>query len=385
MRKVPLGELCEIIIGRTPPRAEPSYWGSGEPWLSIADMNQGKVISRTKEQISPAGASLGKQVSEGTVLLSFKLSIGKVAIAGMPLYTNEAIAALPIRDRQLLTESYLVRALESVDLADGSNRAAMGATLNNAGLRDVRVPLPPIAEQRRIATILDQADALRAKRRQVLAHLDDLPQAIFHAMFGDPDESASNVYFGDLATLSGGRNLVAHDSAAPSRYRVLKISAVTTGQFRPQESKPLPPTYVPPNEHLVKGGDLLMSRANTTELVGAVAYVSSTPANLALPDKVWRFDWKTEAEPAFYHALLSTSAMKRRISRLSSGTGGSMKNVSKAKLNGMLVPHVELGQQRAFVERARRVSDQRAAVQRAVSADDELFASLQSRAFRGEL
>ena len=238
-------------------------------------------------------------------------------------------------DDSRVDAGYLIRFLKSPralshysHLGKGAVHRRKAISLSVLGL--LPVPLPPLPEQRRIAAILDHADALRAKRRQVLARLDSLTQSIFHEMFGDPDDSTDEVLFGSLANLSGGRNLVAADSAADSPFRVLKISAVTTGQFKPQESKALPADYSPPTAHLVRAGDLLMSRANTTELVGAVAYVSSTPPNLALPDKVWRFEWKVAAEPIFYHALLSTPSIRRRISRLSSGTGGSMKNVSKA-------------------------------------------------------
>src|SRR5699024_8299180 len=98
-------------------------------------------------------------------------------------------------------------------------------------------------------------------------------------------------------------------SNADTEFRVLKISAVTTGAFKAWESKPLPAKYQPPPSHLVRQGDLLMSRANTTELVGAVAYVHDTPSNLALPDKIWRFDWREpESVPLFYHALFQTAA-----------------------------------------------------------------------------
>ncbi len=252
-------------------------------------------------------------------------------------------------------------------------------------LQELKIPLPLLSEQRRIAAILDHADALRAKRRQVLAHLDSLTQAIFHDMFGDPDSSTTKVAFGSVARLAAGRNLVADDAASPSPYRVLKISAVTTGQFRPTESKPLPAGYIPPPDHLVREGDLLMSRANTSELVGAVAYVPSTPPNLALPDKVWRFEWIGDAEPVFYQALLSAPAVRRRISRLASGTGGSMKNISKAKLETMPLPRVSLEQQRAFVVRATLINEYHDMIERAVAADDDLFASLQCRAFQQEL
>lgn len=255
-----------------------------------------------------------------------------------------------------------------------------------AFFQQLQVPLPPLDEQRRIAAILDQADAQRAKRRQVLDHLDALPQSLFHAMFGAPDDAAEKVPLAELAELSGGRSLVADDGLTDSPYRVLKISAVTAGQFKAAESKPLPRDYVPPPSHLVRSGDLLMSRANTTELVGAVALVHSAPTNVALPDKIWRFEWlDPRSEPAFYQALLSSPSVRRRISQLSSGTGGSMKNVSKAKLMKLELPLVGPEDQGAFARRVAQVKDQHHAAQRALAADDELFASLQSRAFRGEL
>lgn len=108
-------------------------------------------------------------------------------------------------------------------------------------------------------------------------------------MFGDPAayvDSDNALRFGEIADLQGGRNLVADDEHSASTFRVLKISAVTSGQFKAAESKPLPAEYQPPPEHIVRCRDLLMSRANTTELVGAVAYVEKTPANVALPDKI---------------------------------------------------------------------------------------------------
>jgi len=293
-------------------------------------------------------------------------------------------------DEQRVDPNFLIRFLKSPRALAHYPQLGKGAvhrrkSISLSALGTLSIPLPPLPEQRRIAAILDHADALRAKRRQVLAHLDSLTQSIFHDMFGIPDLTNSGTTFGSVADLAGGRNLVADDSSSDSTFRVLKISAVTSGQFRPLESKPLPADYVPPAEHLVREGDLLMSRANTTELVGAVAYVPADHQNLALPDKIWRFAWKCDAEPLFYHALFSNPTIRRRISQLSSGTGGSMKNVSKAKLKAMPIPSVGLNSQREFVQRVRILSDYRQSVNIALATDDELFASLQSRAFQGEL
>jgi type I restriction enzyme S subunit len=131
---------------------------------------------------------------------------------------------------------------------------------------------------------------------------------------------------------------------------------------------------------------LLMSRANTTELVGAVAYVDQVADNLVLPDKIWRFEWHDAASvPTFYHAVFRSPAIRRRISRMSSGTGGSMKNVSKEKLANLRLPAVSFADQQRFAAHVEGIEAQRANSARALAAEDELFASIQARAFRGEL
>ncbi|MBK7625243.1 MAG: restriction endonuclease subunit S [Kineosporiaceae bacterium] len=229
-------------------------------------------------------------------------------------------------NRKLVDDRYLLHFLRQDRVRIDGERRMTGSggqrRVPPAFLRDLEVPLMPLDEQRRIAAILDRADALRAKRRQALLLLNDVPQAIYYDMFGDPDKANQTIAFRDVAGLTGGRNLVADDMNAKSAYRVLKISAVTSGTFGAAESKPLPEGYVPPPAHLVKRGDLLMSRANTTELVGAVAFVDETPQNLALPDKVWRFEWRDpQSVPVYFHTLFRTAAMRRRISQLSSATG----------------------------------------------------------------
>ncbi|WP_211199358.1 hypothetical protein [Mycobacteroides abscessus] len=284
---------------------------------------------------------------------------------------------------------YVTRLLLSPEMVSAYDGIAFGSVprRRRSSVPDflgLQIPTPPpLDEQHRIAAILDHADALRTKRRQAISHLDDLAQSIFLDMFGDPDDYAKTgdtTPFASVADLQGGRNLVADDSEIESPYRVLKISAVTSGQFKPVESKPLPLDYQPPPEHLVRSGDLLISRANTTELVGAVAFVRDVAANLALPDKIWRFVWRDpHSVPLFYWSLFRTPSIRRRMSQLSSGTGGSMKNISKAKLGQLEIPLITTDQQRKFAHRITAVP--------AASGDefDDLFTSLQSRAFTGQL
>lgn len=376
---VPLGELCEITVGRTPARADDSFWGLGASWLAIADMNQGLLITRTKEQITPAGARLGKLVTTGTVLLSFKLSIGKVARAGIPLYTNEAIAALPVKDPARLDPGYLLRALQAMDLASEANRAAMGATLNKAKLQTVQIPVPPIEEQRRIAAILDQADAFRTKRRQVLAHLDTLTQSIFHSMFGQGphNEVPASVLMPSM------RNGLSPARSGTHAASVLTLSAVTQGEFDPSAVKPGMFATVPPVDKRVSTRDFLMCRGNgNKDLVGVGTYAHDSHPDLVFPDTVIAGTVDTSMVTVrFLDAVWRQHSVRRQIEAVARTTNGTYK-VNQQTLGGVRiqVPSIEL--QREFDARVGTVDRQRAAARRALVTEDALFASLQCEAFR---
>ena len=185
-----LSDICDIQIGKTPSRANSRYWGTGYPWLSIADMNQGETVSETKEQITDAAISeCGcKLIPANTLLMSFKLSVGKLAINRVPMFTNEAIAALQIKDPSAVCQRYLLHLLSAStgEMMAATDRAVLGATLNKAKLSVLPIALPGLDEQKRIAAILDKADSLRRKRQQAIRLADDFLRAVFVDMFGDP-------------------------------------------------------------------------------------------------------------------------------------------------------------------------------------------------------
>ena len=173
-----LGEVCSVEIGGTPSRQRSDYWDAEHAtlntWVSIRDMNQ-RVIFDTAERISDAGVkhSNAKLQQKGTVLLSFKLTIGRVAVAGVPLYTNEAIAGLkPIRG---LTSEYLYHGLQYWDLLQDVDQAIKGATLNKEKLKRITLSFPKLtSEQTKITEILstvnqaiEQTEALIAKHQRI--------------------------------------------------------------------------------------------------------------------------------------------------------------------------------------------------------------------------
>ena len=261
-----------------------------------------------------------------------------------------------------------------------TNRQRMGEDAFLA----LQIPLPPIDEQRRIAALLDQVDELRAKRRRTLALLEDLRESKIHQVVlrhGDAARPLAQV----VPSISSGKSLVAGAAKAHPTARVLKISAVTTGQFRAAESKPLPESYVPPRSHLVHSGDLLVSRANTADLVGAAAVVRDEVSALYLPDKLWRLDVKSVSDKIYLWAILSSRPVRRRLSALATGSGGSMKNLSQKVFLEQLLPWPSVEQRAALVRIVDEIEASKSSARGHLAKLDELFASLQHRAFTGQL
>lgn len=172
-----LGKVCSIEIGGTPSRNVPEYWDpekeNGSYWVSIADLKR-RIVTETTEYISELGVrrSNVKLQEVGTILLSFKLSIGRVAFAGVDLYTNEAIAGL---QTDKLDMNFLYYGLQHWDLVAGVDQAIKGATLNKQKLKHIALTFPESRdEQSQIAAILssideaiEQTKAIIAKQRRI--------------------------------------------------------------------------------------------------------------------------------------------------------------------------------------------------------------------------
>lgn len=154
-----LGVLADLKIGKTPARAEEKYWAEGKyPWVSIRDMETGKHINSTRESVSLIAYNdifKGELVPSGSLLFSFKLSIGKVSVLDIDAFTNEAICAItPYGYDEVKT--YLFKILPVLNLLSEANDAIKGQTLNKRSLSQIMVPLPPLEEQQRIVEKVDE-------------------------------------------------------------------------------------------------------------------------------------------------------------------------------------------------------------------------------------
>ncbi len=187
--RVKLKDVFDLQMGKTPSRSNDTYWNGTHKWISIADLGKsGKYINNTKECITDRAISESKikLVPRDTVIMSFKLSIGKAAITSEDMYTNEAIVAFKNKGIYSVDRNYLYYYCCGTDWGCGTNKAVMGLTLNKATLAEKVIELPGIDVQKDISKRLDKVDKMIRLLGNQLNLLEQLVKSRFVEMFGDP-------------------------------------------------------------------------------------------------------------------------------------------------------------------------------------------------------
>ena len=196
-------------MGKTPPRGDSSSWDktkvTSNRWVSIADIsiNEGKIIDDTKEYITDKAAEKINLVKAGSLLMSFKLSIGRMAFAGVDLYTNEAIIAIPKNeDYDLKFLYYYLLQYDWRTLTEG-NEKVKGATLNKQSIGKIKLPVISSAEQRRIVSYLDSSFDLIDKIKENASKSLSEAKALFQSALAEamePKEGWEEKTLGEIAT-----------------------------------------------------------------------------------------------------------------------------------------------------------------------------------------
>lgn len=182
-------EVFDLQMGKTPDRKNPEYFGGNNVWVSIRDLGD-KEIADSNEHITDLAVSNSniRKVKKGTVIMSFKLTVGKCGIAATDLYTNEAIMAFNTKESFDINSSFLYYYLLCYHWV-GSNKAVMGITLNKATISKQYISIPPKSTQLAIVSELDKINELIRLKKEQLKDIDNLAQSLFYEMFGDPVEN----------------------------------------------------------------------------------------------------------------------------------------------------------------------------------------------------
>ena len=227
-------------------------------------------------------------------------------------------------------------------------------TINQITIRmldGIDIDLPDYSERENRIKKLEVLQRIIWLRKQELRSFDELVKARFVEMFGNMPRT---IKVGDyISELRGGKSLAGTE---PCINKVLKTGAATFGWFDPKQYKYLPFDYVPLPEHKVETGDVIISRMNTPDLVGACSYVFEAPENMYYPDRLWKTILKTNADPIFIWQLLWDPEIRREIKERSGGTSGTMHNISKSGLLSIKCVDVPLNQQQDYAGFVRQVN-----------------------------
>ena len=384
-----LESLCKMHSGGTPSRGKKNYYSGDIPWAKISDIEtaEGGVIYNTEEKITEEGLNaINNRIFEkGTLLLAMYGSVGKVAFAGTKMSTNQAILGINIKDTNLLDYSYLKYWFQTIksQLLD----RAVGGTLQNISLgivKDLEIPLPPVATQKRIAEILDAADGLRRKDQELLKKYDELAQAIFIDMFGDP---VKNEKGWELKQIKTTTNIITYGLTVRPNYIEEGIPLISARELRNGfvNYKGAPKISYLDFSNLSKKckpqkGDILFSKTGS---IGLSAIVDGSQ-EFAVTQNAARINFKIEFyEIYFIYALLKQEAFISKCVSLVKGNAVKDLQLGDFSEIEIICPPLEL--QIVFSKMILHSNELVRKSKENNLFSDSLFNTLIQKAFNGEL
>jgi len=361
--KVKLSDAFDLQMGKTPPRNDRECWGDGHKWISISDIgNVGKYIDTTKEEITDIGVSKSgiKVVPKGTVIMSFKLSIGKTAITAEDMYTNEAIMAFINKEKYEIDTDYLYHMCKGIDWFEGTNKAVLGLTLNKATMSEKIIEIPPMEVQLHVVSVLDKMDELISLRKEQLAKLDQLVKSRFIELFGDPYINDKNWivdplgnYMTTLTDFSANgsyelldSNVIMYDE--PNYAVMVRTTDLESGDLSSGVKYIDKSAYELLNKSKLFGGELIMNKIGSAGKIYIMPYINR-PASLGRNAFMFRFDDRLNMKYLYF--LLSSDYGTNEIQQYVRGAVTKTITKDSTRAIKIIVPPIELQNQfAAFVE-----------------------------------
>lgn len=388
-----LGDVGKIHTGNTPLTKNEEFYSSNDiMFVKPDDFIEGKIniINTSKAYLSNIGAKKGRFIPKGSLLVTCIGILGKVGIIEKDCCFNQQINAI-VPNRDIVIPEYMAYyILKNRYTLDSMASGAVVPMINKTQFSNIKIYLPPLEEQKRIVSILERAEDAIRKRQESNRLLDELVKSKFIEMFGDPITNLNNW---DIETIgSVVKSITAGWSVnGESRVKmedekaVLKVSAVTQGCFKSDEYKVIDKDVEIKKYVFPEQGDLLFSRANTRELVGATCIIHKDYPDLLLPDKLWKILFVDRVNVFYMKYILSESSIRAKFSANSTGTSGSMYNVSMDKFKNIEIPVPPREIQDRFADFVKQVDKLKFKMENSLEELKNNFNSLMQRAFNGEL
>lgn len=369
-------EVFDLQMGKTPDRKNPEYFGGNNVWVSIRDLGD-KEIADSNEHITNLAVCDTKirKVKRGTVIMSFKLTVGKCGIAATDLYTNEAIMAFNPKESFDINSSFLYYYLQCYHWV-GSNKAVMGITLNKATISKQYISLPPKSTQLAIVSELDKINELIRLKKEQLKDFDNLAQSLFYEMFGDPVENEMGwevKKLGEIGEFKNGLNFSKDENGHSIKF--LGVSDFQNKKSIASDQL----AYISLSErvqedYLLKTDDIVFVRSNgKKELIGRSVkmYITEPTTYSGFCIRCRITDEKVDKD---YIAILLKTPIIRQF-MTNSGRGCNISNLNQKVLNSIPTILPPLSLQHLFAQRIEQIEREKSEVQKSIQDLETLLAS----------
>lgn len=379
-----LKEVAEIVTGTTPSKNNADFYGGTIPFISPTELDRGLPIVTAPTKLTELGVKQARLLPRNTVMVCCIGSLGKVGIAGCSLVTNQQINSVIFDEDKVyyLYGYYFCKTLKSyLETIAPSTTVAI---VNKSRFSEIVIPLPPLAEQKRIAAILDKADAIRRKRQEAIRLADELLRSVFLDMFGDPvtnpkgwevkrlEELCEKITDGTHKTPTYVDKGVTFLSAKNIQKGSIDWNAIK--HIRSEEHQELYRRCNP-----VKG-DILLSKSGS---IGAAAIVDKDCA-FSLFESVALIKYNRPLIKGEYLLnYLQTESIRKFYEQFTKGI--SIKHLHLVDIRSLPILLPNIGQQDRFVNIFSNIMKYQKRIINSFEDCENLFNSLVQRAFRGEL
>lgn len=366
-----LGEVCEVIGGSTPKTNNPLFWGGKYYWITPAELDGRKWISTTERTITEEGVNSAhlQLLPIGTVLLSSRAPIGKVAITANPMYCNQGFKNLICKDG-ICNEFIYWFLIYNTEYLKSLGTGATFKEISKKVVEQVNVPIPPLPEQSRIVEELDQLSNIIEKKRQQLSELDNLAQSIFYDMFGDPVVNEKGWEVKKLKDIAVSQIGLTYKPENVSSEGTIVLRSSNIQDCNLDFSDIVRVNCNIKEKQYVQDGDILMcSRNGSFRLVGKVAMIKDLRERMSYGAfmTVIRSPYRD-----YLFAFFKSPAFRVQLSTAKTAT---INQITVKMLDEIVLPLPPLPLQQLFAQKIEAIEKEKALIKQSIAEVEELFDS----------
>ena len=368
--KVRLGDVCQVVSGATPKTSVKEYWDGEFAWVTPAELKGEVVVTTTERKLTKAGldsCSL-KLIPQGAVLLTSRAPIGKVAIAGCDMYCNQGFKNLVCSET--VHNLYLYYWLKSNgEYLNSLGRGATFKEISKTIVENIKIPLPSLLEQKRIAEELDQICELKKNAEERLALMDELVKSRFVEMFGDPVQNNRGwplAHLQELATKigSGATPKGGKSSYAESGVSFIRSMNVHDARFKYDDLAYLTDSQAKELSNVeVRSLDVLLNITGASVARSCVVPDDVMPARVNQHVAIIR-PVQDKLDSCFLNAMFISGPYKRLLLNLGDSNGATRQAITKGQIENLALPLPPIGEQRKFAAFVAEVDKSKFAVRK---------------------